>query len=88
MYLDGGMGGGGWLLTSFFSISYILGLVCYKHTIHVVHQTTHLHEAKVNAKVSMQQLLDSLTPLPGEVVYYCPFALSLLLEVTTHDVLM
>ena len=35
MYLDGGMGGGGWLLTSFFSIIYILGLVCYKHTIHV-----------------------------------------------------
>ena len=34
MYLDGGMGGGGWLLTSFFSIIYILGLVCYKHTIH------------------------------------------------------
>ena len=29
------MGGGGWLLTSFFSIIYILGLVCYKHTIHV-----------------------------------------------------
>ena len=28
------MGGGGWLLTSFFSIIYILGLVCYKHTIH------------------------------------------------------
>ena len=28
-------GGGGWLLTSFFSIIYILGLVCYKHTIHV-----------------------------------------------------
>ena len=37
MYLDGGMGGGGWLLTSFFSIIYILGLVCYKHTIHVLH---------------------------------------------------
>ena len=36
MYLDGGMGGGGWLLTSFFSIIYILGLVCYKHTIHGV----------------------------------------------------
>ena len=36
MYLDGGMGGGGWLLTSFFSIIYILGLVCYKHTIHEV----------------------------------------------------
>ena len=36
MYLDGGMGGGGWLLTSLFSIIYILGLVCYKHTIHVV----------------------------------------------------
>ena len=36
MYLDGGMGGGGWLLTSFFSIIYILGLVCYKHTIHVM----------------------------------------------------
>ena len=36
MYLDGGMGGGGWLLTSFFSIIYILGLVCYKHTIHVI----------------------------------------------------
>ena len=35
MYLDGGMGGGGWLLTSLFSIIYILGLVCYKHTIHV-----------------------------------------------------
>ena len=35
MCLDGGMGGGGWLLTSFFSIIYILGLVCYKHTIHV-----------------------------------------------------
>ena len=35
MYLDGGMGGGGWLLTSFFSIIYILGLVCYKHTIHI-----------------------------------------------------
>ena len=37
MYLDEGMGGGGWLLTSFFSIIYILGLVCYKHTtcIHV-----------------------------------------------------
>ena len=34
MYLDGGMGGGGWLLTSFFSIIYIHGLVCYKHTIH------------------------------------------------------
>ena len=34
MYLDGVMGGGGWLLTSFFSIIYILGLVCYKHTIH------------------------------------------------------
>ena len=29
-------GGGGWLLTSFFSIIYILGLVCYKHTIHVI----------------------------------------------------
>ena len=29
------MGGEGWLLTSFFSIIYILGLVCYKHTIHV-----------------------------------------------------
>ena len=27
MYLDGGMGGGGWLLTCFFSIIYILGLV-------------------------------------------------------------
>ena len=37
MYLDGGMGGGGWLLTSFFSIIYILGLVCYKHTIHVLY---------------------------------------------------
>ena len=36
MYLDGGMGGGGWLLTSFFSIIYILGLVSYKHTIHVI----------------------------------------------------
>ena len=35
MYLDGGMGGGGWLLTSFFSIIYILGLVCYEHTIHI-----------------------------------------------------
>ena len=32
MYLDGGMGGeGGYLLLCFFSI---LGLVCYKHTIH------------------------------------------------------
>ena len=29
------MGGEGWLLTSFFSIIYILGLVCYKHTIHI-----------------------------------------------------
>ena len=27
-------GRGGWLLTSFFSIIYILGLVCYEHTIH------------------------------------------------------
>ena len=37
MYLDGGMGGGGWLLTSFVSFLLsiiILGLVCYKHTIH------------------------------------------------------
>ena len=36
MYLDGGMGGeeGGYLLLCFFSIIYILGLVCYKHTIH------------------------------------------------------
>ena len=41
MYLDGGMGGGGWLLTSFFSIIYILGLVCYKHTIHgIIYFTT------------------------------------------------
>ena len=40
MYLDGGMGGGGWLLTSFFSIIYILGLVCYKHNIHV---RTYIH---------------------------------------------
>ena len=39
MYLDGGMGGGGWLLTSFFSIIYILGLVCYKHTIHATFQS-------------------------------------------------
>ena len=30
MYLDGGMGGGGWLLTSFFSIIYILGLGLYR----------------------------------------------------------
>ena len=36
MYLDGGMGEeGGYLLLCFFSIIYILGLVCYKHTIHV-----------------------------------------------------
>ena len=27
---------GGYLLLCFFSIIYILGLVCYKHTIHVV----------------------------------------------------
>ena len=30
------MGGGGWLLIHFFSIIYILGLVCYKHTIHAM----------------------------------------------------
>ena len=37
MYLDGGMGEeGGYLLLCFFSIIYILGLVCYKHTIHAV----------------------------------------------------
>ena len=35
-------GGGGWLLTSFFSIIYILGLVCYKHTIHVDYMTAEI----------------------------------------------
>ena len=36
-------GGGGWLLTSFFSIIYILGLVCYKHTIHVNYMNNHIY---------------------------------------------
>ena len=35
MYLDEGMGGGGWLLNFFLFYYYILGLVRYKHTIHV-----------------------------------------------------
>ena len=37
MYLDGGMGGRrvATYFFAFFSIIYILGLVCYKHTIHV-----------------------------------------------------
>ena len=54
MYLDGGMGGGGWLLTSFFSIIYILGLVCYKHTIHVLFGTQMLdvHHHYVHAVVN------------------------------------
>ena len=36
------MGGGGWLLTSLFSIIYILGLVCYKHTIHIYIYTLYI----------------------------------------------
>ena len=46
------MGGGGWLLTSFFSIIYILGLVCYKHTIHVLgeHNGTKTELYRTNTK--------------------------------------
>ena len=32
---------GGYILTSFFSIIYILGLVCYKHTIHAMALVLH-----------------------------------------------
>ena len=57
MYLDGGMGGGGWLLTSFFSIIYILGLVCYKHTIHIyVH--IHIYIYMLGAKYGFVQSTD------------------------------
>ena len=56
MYLDGGMGGGGWLLTSFFSIIYILGLVCYKHTIHVLRNSRNMY--MLAAKYEFAQSMD------------------------------
>ena len=36
--MEGGGEEGGYLLLCFFSIIYILGLVCYKHTIHVYYK--------------------------------------------------
>ena len=56
MYLDGGMGGGGWLLTSFFSIIYILELVCYKHTIHVYYYVHNNTNTYISAGVVMSRI--------------------------------
>ena len=57
MYLDGGMGGGGWLLTSFFSIIYILGLVCYKHTIHVIPTHIHTHTHTLHHRLVVKKIV-------------------------------
>ena len=43
-WMEGWREEGGYLLLCFFSIIYILGLVCYKHTIHVLrHIFTRTH---------------------------------------------
>ena len=51
MYLDGGMGGGGWLLTSLFLFHYLYSWasMLYKHTIHVVkHQSVLINTCRIN----------------------------------------
>ena len=59
MYMEGWGEEGGYLLLCFFSIIYILGLVCHKHTIHVcviqciVEKCSHVEVSHVEVSVAL-----------------------------------
>ena len=57
MYLDGGMGGRrvATYFFAFFSIIYILELVCYKHTIHIIKERKNIFKMDKEVRMLLQK---------------------------------